>query len=66
MEEYISLRQLREVKGLTQTELAAALNVGNRTVSLIETGQRSPSFKIKQRLNDLGWKVWGVNHQAGT
>lgn len=43
-EETVSLSSLREVKGLSQKELANELNVSVGLIGLYETGRRKPSF----------------------
>ena len=40
------LKQLRKEKGITQEQLAEALNVSNRTVSRWETGNNMPDISI--------------------
>lgn len=44
------MRQLRALKGLTQEELAEAVGVSTDFISLIERGQRAPSFENLERL----------------
>lgn len=43
-EKTVSLSSLREVKGLSQKELANELNVSVGLIGLYETGRRKPSF----------------------
>ena len=50
------LRELRERKGLTQTELAKRLGVGRTTVTLWERGDNHPRIDM---LVDLA-KILGV------
>lgn len=41
-----SLPQLRAARGLTQGDLAEALNVSRQTVNAIETGRYDPSLPL--------------------
>ncbi len=53
------LRELRKTRGLTQAELAKALNVSASYVNLIERNQRSASLKFLITLSDkfgLNWR----------
>ena len=55
------IRELRALKGLTQEELAEAVGVSTDFISLIERGQRAPSFENLERLAEaLGVKVAGL------
>jgi transcriptional regulator with XRE-family HTH domain len=45
-----NLRVLRLEKGLTQHELAKALNVANGTIAMWETNKRSPDFEMANKL----------------
>jgi len=47
------LKQLRAQKGLTQEELAEAVGVSTDFISLVERGQRAPSFKNLERLAEV-------------
>ncbi|MFI7026084.1 helix-turn-helix transcriptional regulator [Micromonospora sp. NPDC049900] len=40
------LRELRQAAGLSQRELAEALNVSRQTVNSIETGRYDPSLPL--------------------
>ncbi len=40
------VRQLREARGLSQGQLAEALNVSRQTVNAIETGKYLPSLPL--------------------
>lgn len=52
------LRKERERKHLTQTELAAIVNVNQATISTIESGRSNPSLKSLTALADaLGIRV---------
>jgi len=52
------IRQLRALKGLTQEGLAEAVGVSTDFISLIERGQRAPSFENLEGLAEaLGVKV---------
>lgn len=44
------IRELRALKGLTQEELAEAVGVSTDFISLIERGQRAPSFENLEQL----------------
>lgn len=44
------IRALRERNNVSQTDLAAILNVANSTLSQYETGQRVPSDEIKVKI----------------
>lgn len=44
------LRALREARGATQAELAAALGVSRQTVISIEQGRYAPSLELALRL----------------
>lgn len=55
------IRELRALKGLTQEELAEAVGVSTDFISLIERGQRAPSFENLERLAEaLGVNVAGL------
>jgi len=47
------LKQLRAQKGLTQEELAEAVGVSTDFISLMERGQRAPSFENLERLAEV-------------
>ena len=47
-----NLRQLREMRGLTQAELGSRADMGAASVSHFETGQRIPSLESVIRLAD--------------
>ncbi|WP_297294805.1 helix-turn-helix domain-containing protein [uncultured Oscillibacter sp.] len=40
------IRQLRKGQGMTQAQLAAKLNIGDRHLRKIETGEKGPSIDI--------------------
>ena len=46
------LRQLRKEKGLSQKELAEALNVANTTVSIWERGLRKPEMDTLEKVRN--------------
>ena len=55
------IHSLRIERGLTQEALALAANVATSNVSRIETGQRSPSIALLERLADaLGTPVSAI------
>lgn len=41
-----NLRDIREVMGMEQQELARSTGVSSSTISLIESGKRDPSLKV--------------------
>ncbi|MEW5749027.1 MAG: helix-turn-helix transcriptional regulator [Candidatus Thermoplasmatota archaeon] len=44
------LRQLRQQKGLTQSQLAKKVHVGHRTILLYERGEMTPSIDVVTRV----------------
>lgn len=46
----LRIRNVRELKGITQAGLAASLNIDQRTVSRIEKGDLSPKFETLVRI----------------
>jgi len=46
----IRLRELREEKGLTQTQLAKEIGVNQRTISQYETGINEPDIQTIEKL----------------
>lgn len=46
------IKVLRKEKGLTQTQLAAELDVSGGTVAMWETGKRRPSMELVDRICD--------------
>ena len=47
------LRELREEKGLNQTQLAQILNVKQKTISNWETGRNQPSYEILKQYSQF-------------
>ena len=47
------LKQLRKERGMTQLDLAAALNVSSGTVAMWETGASEPDHETILRLAEL-------------
>jgi transcriptional regulator with XRE-family HTH domain len=47
-----SLSEFKESKGLTSQELARMLGVSDAHLSMILSGQRSPSRKLAQRISE--------------
>ena len=45
------IKELRERKNLTRTELAVAIGVSERHIFFLESGKRLPSMKTAQRLS---------------
>lgn len=48
----INLRALRKQRGLTMKQLGAAIGVAESTVSLYESGKRSPDIETLMRIAD--------------
>ena len=46
----MTLERLRKEKNLTQSTLASMLNVTQGTISMIESGERKPSFDLLVKL----------------
>ena len=44
------VRELRTAKGLSQSELGAALDVSRQTINAIELGKYSPSLEVAFRI----------------
>ncbi|MDR2648858.1 MAG: helix-turn-helix transcriptional regulator [Clostridiales bacterium] len=42
----MALKPIRELKNLTQQELAERVGISNSTISSIETGYRKPSYDL--------------------
>ena len=49
----LRIKELREEEGLTQSQLAKAIGVNQRTVSNYELGVSQPSIQIIEKLCDL-------------
>ena len=49
------LRELRDVKGWSQGELAERLDVSRQTVNALETGKYDPSLPLAFRIARLFW-----------
>lgn len=47
------LRGLRAERGLTQTEVGAAVGVDQNTISAYETGKAWPNYEVAWKLCDL-------------
>ena len=47
------LKKLRTEKGWTQQELAKRARVSKSTISMLETGERKPSFQVLETLADI-------------
>lgn len=47
------LKELREMKGLSQLELASKVHISNATISMYEKGVRSPSRETLETLADF-------------
>lgn len=46
------IKELRQVKGVSQQNVAKALGLTRQAIALYETGQRSPKFEVWQKLAD--------------
>ena len=46
------LKDLRQEKKISQTELASALNISNRTISMYEQGNSEPNVEILSKIAD--------------
>lgn len=46
------LKDLRQEKQISQTELASALNISNRTISMYEQGNSEPNVEILSKIAD--------------
>ena len=55
--EAAQIKQLREVLGMTQEELAREMGVSFSTVSRWETGRGSPSPLARRRLEELRARI---------
>lgn len=52
------VKQYRQKKKITQTELAYKTGVSQRYIAFIESNQRTPSLKLAQKIaNVLGQRV---------
>ena len=58
MDLVLKLRELRDLRGLSQKDVARLSGVGEKTISSFETGQRVGSLKLSQ-LNKL-LEIYGV------
>lgn len=47
------IKELRKEKGLTQVELAKALNVSKGAIAMWETGKRTPTFEYLRPMSML-------------
>lgn len=47
------IRQLRKARGMTQEQLAKRLNIGERHLRRIETGEKGPSVDILVEISAL-------------
>lgn len=45
-----NIRQLRELKGFTQQNLSDAIEISQKSLSRIESGQNSPTFELLQKI----------------
>lgn len=49
---YMTLKQFREEKGMSQTELANLVGLKQTTISQYENGSRKPDLEKAKRLSD--------------
>lgn len=49
----LNVERIRKEKGLTQSELAEKMNVTQGAISMIETGERKPSFDVLCRMAEV-------------
>lgn len=47
------IKEYRQKKGLSQTELAYKTGVSPRYIAFIEANQRTPSFKVALRISEV-------------
>lgn len=56
-----NLRELREKKGITQTEISVKVGVSRQAISLIENGQTKPSVENAKKIAeilDFDWSLF--------
>lgn len=54
----MTLREMREQRGMTQAKLASRVGVTQVAISLIETGERKPSVQMAKKIAsvlDIAW-----------
>ena len=57
----MNLKELRKEKGFTQEQLANACGVQRTTITMLETGNNSPSVELAKKLGEvlgIDWKVF--------
>ena len=57
----MNLKELRKEKGFTQEQLANVCGVQRTTITMIETGNNSPSVELAKKLGEvlgIDWKVF--------
>ena len=47
------LREIRQEKRLSQSDLAKLIGVTDRYVAFLETGDRTPSLKIAKKISEI-------------
>lgn len=60
------LKQLREEAGLTQSDLAARVEVSRETISAIENCHQSAMSALSDDLREKWWRVCSANASADT
>ncbi|HET8797641.1 MAG TPA: helix-turn-helix transcriptional regulator [Thermoanaerobaculia bacterium] len=61
MDAVLKLRELRDLRGLSQKDVARLSGVGEKTISSFETGQRIGSLKLSQLAKLLA--IYGVTEE---
>lgn len=51
--EYMTLRQFREKKGMSQAELGNRVGLKQTTISQYENGSRTPTLAMAKKLSDV-------------
>ena len=57
----MNLKEIRKEKGFTQEQLANVCGVQLTTITMIETGNNSPSVELAKKLGEvlgIDWKVF--------
>ena len=57
----MNLKEIRKEKGFTQEQLANVCGVQRTTITMIETGNNSPSVELAKKLGEvlvIDWKVF--------
>lgn len=54
----VTLREMREQRGMTQAKLASMVGVTQVAISLIETGERRPSVQMAKKIASVLNIAW--------